>query len=436
MDEKLRALGRREFLKAATAVAAAASLGLGRAGAAEEAAAAGGGRLVKFGIIGPGNQGRLDLSRALRVPNVRCTAVCDIYPPNLKAGLEVAGEGAQGFEDYRDLLAKGDVEAVMITTPLNMHAPIALAALQAGKHIFVEKEMTKTIEEGKQVIRAARQAGKVVQVGHQRRSSPTYQHALDLVEQGVLGKITNVRALWHRNGSWRRAVPEGENYDVTKWGYPDLEHLVNWRLYKATSNGLMAELGSHQLDVCDWFLKASPLAVTGFAGLDWFKDGREVWDNVQCIFEYPGGVRVVYTSIQTNAYDDYYEQFMGTEGTLILTHETEGLLFREQSAEELAWQQFAHKAEVGGKTGIHLDARATVRKGKGEKGEGEAVGGAPGEEDAYYLEFVDWFKAIRTGTQPAANAEVGLRSSAACIVANEAMAKRRTIDFTDKHFSA
>ncbi|MFQ6098121.1 MAG: Gfo/Idh/MocA family protein [Armatimonadota bacterium] len=369
------------------------------------------------------------------MPNVKCTAVCDIFPPNLKAGLDIAGQGARGFEDYREMLEKADIEAVMVTTPLHMHAPITLAALEAGKHVFVEKEMTKTIEEARQVVRAQRATGKIVQVGHQRRSNPTYRHALNLIEQGVLGKITHVRALWHRNGSWRRAVPKDVDVDVTRWGYPDLEHLINWRLYNATSNGLMAELGSHQLDVCDWFLKSRPLAVTGFAGLDHYKDGREVWDNVQCIYEYPDGVKVIYSSIQTNAYDDYYEQFMGTEGTLILTHENEGLLFRERSAEELAWEKYAHKKERDGRKGILLDAKKTVKKGKRERGPGQAVGGKEAQGgDAYYLEFVDWFHAIRTGQQPLANAEVGMASSVACILANEAMKKQKTIKFSPKHF--
>ncbi len=419
-------LSRREFIKGVGVAAAAFSAALGSTAAAQEAKA-GSDRLIRVGIIGPGNQGRKKLmANAVRIPGVKFTAVCDIQSSNLEAGLEVAGEGAKGYEDYREMLDKEDFEACIIAVPLNMHAPLAIAALQAGKHVFCEKQMGRTIEACKDMLRAQRASGKLLQIGHQRRYNPTYHHALKLMKQGVLGEITHIRALWHRNGSWRRRVPND---------HPELERLINWRLYEESSAGLMGELGSHQLDVCNWFLDSTPLAVTGFGGLDYWKDGREVYDNVNCVFEYPNGVRITYTSITTNAYDDYYEQIMGTEGTLILTHEDEGLLFRERRAEKLLWEKMAHKEEVGGKQAIVLDASATPKK-KGEaRGPGEALGEKGEQEDPYYLELFDFFRCIREGGEIFCDGEVGLRSAATCLLANEAMEKRQVIEFNEEHFA-
>jgi predicted dehydrogenase len=351
--------------------------------------------------------------------------VCDIREPNLQLGLKIAGEGAKGYKDYREMLDKENCEAVMIAVPLNMHAPVAIAALEAGKHVFCEKQMAYSIEECKQMVRAQRTAGKLLQIGHQRRYNPTYHHALGLIKEGVLGEITHIRALWHRNGSWRRSVPKEQ---------PELERLINWRLYRASSAGLMGELGSHQLDVCNWFLDAMPLSVTGFGGIDYWKDGREVYDNVNCVFEYPNGVKVTYTSITTNQYDDYYEQIMGKNGTLILTHEYDGKLFRERVAEQLVWGKLAHTEKVGDKEAIVLDASATPSK-KGVRGTAEELGAAGQKESPYYLELYDFFRCIREGDKAFCDGVVGLHSAVTCLLANEAMEQRKVIEFKPEHFA-
>jgi predicted dehydrogenase len=143
---------------------------------------------------------------------------------------------------------------------------------------------------------------------------------MEMIRNGALGKITFVRAQWHRNSSWRRPVAD-----------PKLERLINWRMYKESSGGLMAELASHQIDVANWAIGDTPTAVLGTGGIDYWKDGRETNDNVQAIFEYPGGQKAVFTCILSNAHYGFSEQIMGDQGTIEITI-GKGMYFRETVA--------------------------------------------------------------------------------------------------------
>jgi predicted dehydrogenase len=304
---------------------------------------------------------------------------------------------------------------------------MAIDALNAGKPVYCEKMMAYTVDEAKQMVRTAERTGKILQIGHQRRYSPDYHHALDLIKKGYFGKLTHVRAQWNRNGSWRRAVPNND---------PKLERLLNWRLYNSSSRGLMAELGSHQIDVTNWFLGMHPIAVTGMAGINSYKDGREVWDNVQCIFEYPNGAKLTYQSIQSNAFDDFTEQFMGPKGTLI-TSEVAGksMMFQEQNA-ELEFAKFSqNKQTVGGKQAILLDAGATSKQDKREKTAGQALAGGDGvSKSSYYLEFEDWVDCIRTGRQPFCNGHIGLADTVCVLSANKAMEEGKRVTISEDMF--
>ncbi|MGQ9454220.1 MAG: Gfo/Idh/MocA family protein [Armatimonadota bacterium] len=142
---------------------------------------------INAAIIGTGNQGCFLLERAIKIPNVRFVACCDIQEKNLARGLTIA-KGSKGYSDYREVLERKDIDAVLIATPLHLHAPMTIDSLRSGKHVFCEKMMAYSIEEAKHMLRVARQKGLVLQIGHQRRYDPTYQHAHKLIREGVLGK--------------------------------------------------------------------------------------------------------------------------------------------------------------------------------------------------------------------------------------------------------
>lgn len=376
---------------------------------------------INCGFIGVGSQGTVDMGRALRVPGVRMVGICDIYPPNLKKALKTV-PGARGYTDYRWMLERKDIQAIFIATPLYLHAPMAIDAMQAGKHVFSEKMMAYSIDDAKAMARTARDTKKLLQIGHQRRYNALYNHAYDLIQQGVLGKITHVRLMWNRNGSWRRAVPD-----------PQFERLINWRMYKEYSIGLMAELASHQVHVANWFLDSTPVSVMGMGGIDYWKDGREIYDNVNVLFEYPEGVKVYYQSLTTNQYDDCYEQFMGDKGTLIMTPGG-ATLVPEPKAEELAWASMAHKETVGGKEAIVLDADVTAKL-KLKAGEEEKLEAGTAKADDYLGEIESFIACIRDGREPVCNAIEGLQSAASCLLANEAMAKGKKLEYKAEMFA-
>jgi predicted dehydrogenase len=305
--EKEEDVTRREFLKTAAALAAATTLP--SAGAPAILSAQSLGDPVRYGVIGTGTEGCTLLRFLTTIPEGRCIATCDIYPPNLKKGVETIGTNPDTYEDYRKMLERKDLDAVLIATPLNLHAQMVVDALGAGKHVFVEKTMYFKEEEGGEIRKAAAEHPKqVLQVGLQRRSSVLYQVAMEMIRKGALGKIMFVRAQWHRNNNWRRPVPD-----------PKYERLINWRMYKEYSGGLLAELASHQIDVANWAIGAEPVSVVATGGIDYWKDGRETCDNVEAIYEYPEGKKLLWSSILYNAHLEYNEQIMGDRGTLIIT---------------------------------------------------------------------------------------------------------------------
>jgi len=311
---------------------------------------------------------------------------CDARPSNQKRARqaiadhpdysEADAERLRQYADVDEMLADPDVEMVVIALPLWLHAPVTIKALQAGKHVFCEKLMAHSVGECKAMVRASRETNRLLAIGHQRHYSALYDNANYLVQNGHLGTIRHIRAQWHRNNAipriakdadgnlqydekgqpvyvtdeagnivyfdgWKPPIPEEDlNVDYQKFGYKSLDELVRWRLYDRTGAGLMAELGSHQLDACSIFLgKVHPTAVTGFGGTFYFKDGREVDDHVFTMFEFPAvddpkdRVVVTYTSINTNAFPGgdlaYGEMVMGTQGTMMVAGEKELLLYRE-----------------------------------------------------------------------------------------------------------
>lgn len=299
---------RRDFIK--TAGAASLSLGavVGTSAIAQDAKKVAANDHVQIGVIGTGSRGRHLLQNIMEVPGVKITALCDIRKKSLKKGKKHAGDDVWVTEDYRELLAREDVDGVIIATPLHLHGNMAVDALYAGKDVLVEKTMAYDIPQVIEMRKAVRETGRLLQVGHQRRYSPLYQKVLQIIRNGEIGQVTNIRAQWHRNGDWRRKVKD-----------PKMEELINWRLYRDYSGGLTTELATHQIHVVNWLLGEVPDSVVGIGGIDYWKDNRDVYDNINVIFSYPSGVKFTYTSITTNKFYGCNEQIMGTEGTIELS---------------------------------------------------------------------------------------------------------------------
>lgn len=298
---------RRTFVKktglAATGIVAASTLGANIIGGL------GTNEIVNIGIIGTGSRGAGLIPVINGIDKLNVVACSDVLPFRLEAGIAKTEGKAKAYADYKQLLEDKDVDAVLIATPLNTHSQIAIDALEAGKHIYCEKTMAKGYKGIRKLVDAARSSDLVFQTGHQYHSSRLYVHVVDLIKSGKVGKIAAFECQWNRNGDWRRHVPK-----------PELERAINWRMYREYSGGLAAELCSHQIDFANWVLETVPEKVIGFGGVDYWKDGRETYDNIHLVYSYPGGEKAKFTCLTSNAKDDYKIKVMGDKGTIIMDY--------------------------------------------------------------------------------------------------------------------
>ena len=418
---------------------------------------------------------------------------------------DAARQQVKVYGAYEDLLADKDVEAVIIALPLHLHAEASIKAMRAGKHVLTEKLMGHSIHECKEMSRVSRETGKILATGHQRHYSVLYDNAVHTIGRaGLLGQLHSIRAQWHRgnlpgNDSWKPPMPDDESLakklvgwkkdletakpadivpltkriaqleaqisdalvDAAKYGYTPmtlgdgearspLQELIRWRLWNRTGGGLMAELGSHQLDAAGIFVsamhgegkKVKPLTVTAVGNRSIFPADREVEDHVYCMYEYPAPgyeedknkkVVVTYSSINGNGFGDYGEVVMGTKGTLVLEREQDVMLYK----------------------GSAKDTRVTVTKKKDGSaaldttesggGGGPAAGGKVAGDGAppsrgYTEEMEHWAWCIRNPSpenQPRCKPEVAIADAVIALVSNIALSNPATqarIEFKPEWF--
>lgn len=269
------------------------------------------GKRIKLGLIGCGDRGKGVLGIAKAMPDrYEITAACDVLDFRIEETKKAfAGLPIKYYKQYQALLDDKNVEAVIIAVPLNWHFPIASDALKAGKQVYLEKTMTFTIPEAYQLVALAKEhSSQILQVGHQYRYTPLYFKVKEMIEKGYLGKVTQIDCRWDRNWNWRRPVPSG---------YTDRQ--INWRMYKESSGGLPAELLSHQIDFINWAFDTHPDYILGTGGIDYFKDGRETYDNVQALLRYDkAGMIGNFGATCGNAHDGYIFKIKGTKGSVHL----------------------------------------------------------------------------------------------------------------------
>jgi predicted dehydrogenase len=417
-DEQKR-IGRRNFLKAVAGAPAMVALG---AAALTRGPVHGG--PVKIALVGTGDMGR-GLLNNYQKEYCDLKALCDVNPKRRAAMSKMMVEKGwpkpNEYDDWQQMLQSEDLEAVHVATPLWTHKDITVGSLNAGKHVLCEKMMAKTPEECQAMIDAANKNNRVLEIGYQRYYNPVYQAAYtNIIKQGLLGDVFHVRLAWHRNSTWRKNEESpAPNFDPSRWGYPDWEHLLNWRMYKKYSEGLLCELGSHQVTAASWFLDASPEAVYCTGGTFRFKDGREVADHVYATFEYSGGRTATFSTIQSNAFDQNYEMFMGTKGTLIMSREFDAFLFQEG---ENAGNT---RVEVSKGSGPVADSSATQAVESSTRTVDTPVSGASDKGISYKTEIAEFCSAIRTGSPVRCGGEKAM-TSAVAILAGNSSAERRT----------
>ena len=262
---------------------------------------------LNIGIIGTGDRGQGLIKLISKIDGMRLIAICDNLQFRLDQAATIAPKAIK-YSNYKELLSNKNLDAVIISTPLNTHASIACDAVDASLHIYCEKTMVKgDISTMNLVKKVKKDHDKIFQTGHQYHSSRLYSHIVELVQSGEIGQIIAIQAQWNRNGNWRRQVQD-----------PKFERQINWRMYREYSYGLTAELSSHQIDFSNWLLKSTPKKVVGFGGIDYWKDGRETYDNIHLTYSYPSGVKASFTCLTSNGKDDYQIKVMGDKASIMI----------------------------------------------------------------------------------------------------------------------
>ena len=373
---------------------------------------------VRLGIIGMGDRGSLlllTLKNFEKEANLEIAAVCDNYQPNYENALKLAGGKVKGFYDYRQLLDMKDIDAVLIATPLHEHAHIALDAMKAGKHVFCEKSMARTVEDTQLMYDTHISTKTILQIGHQRMFDPVYLEAVDRIKKGEIGKITQMRMFWHRNNDWRRKIPKGK---------PELERKINWRLYKDYSAGLMTELASHQLQVGNWLMGEPPVSVMGAGSINYWKDGREVYDNVALIYSYSNGTQLIYDSVISNKHYGCEEQILGDKGTMELEINK---VYSEHPPKAPGIQQLITNIEKGIFDTIPIGGATWIPE-VGIRDKGEFISGKY-KMDEVQLQLEAFVKYIRDGKAPEELALEGYRATIWSLLGEKAIIEGNKIEY-------
>lgn len=368
---------------------------------------------VRVGIIGTGGRGMNLIDNIGKIEGMDIMACCDILPFRLDKAMEAAAEGARRYDNYKKLLEDKSIDAVILSVPLSLHFEMAKDILAADKHLYCEKTMTFTIEETMALKPIVENSGKVFQVGYQHRYNPLYNMVKEILDGDEFGELSHIECYWNRNGDWRRPVTD------TKF-----ERIINWRMYREYSAGLIGELSSHQINIANWMLGDTPTKVTGMGGINYWKDGRETYDNVHTIFQYPSGVKLNCTCLTTNAEMGFQMKFYGKNATIQLVR---GADYTAQLYVEPTYFT-AMNAEQG------VDAVSGATAQLLEKGEPIPIySGEAGREDAEPTVrcLASFGDCVRENKTPLVGYESGKGSALCVALANMSMEKEQVIHWKD-----
>jgi len=407
---------------------------------------------INVALLGAGAQGQVLMNACLKIPGIRFKALCDIWTEynqkRVSRMLTAYRHEHNTYTDYKEMLEKEkDLDAVIVATPDFWHSEHAVACMKAGRHVYCEKEMSNTLEGAKKMVEAAKESGKLLQIGHQRRSNPRYRHAYDKLLTGakLLGAITCINGQWNRSKAACEDLGSPKNAEIDqatleKYGFKSMQQFRNWRWYKGLGGGPIVDLGSHQIDIYSWFLGANPKAVIASGGIDYWK-GHDWYDNVMVIYEYQVGdrtVRAYYQTITTNSANGYYETFMGDEGTLEISEASaRGSVYREAGVPAENWEKWvkmgfikepAKKEEPKPAGDAVLDVRESPKPPSYEIP--VTLEGKPYHQP--HLE--NFFDAIRGKAKLNCPAEIGYETAVTVLKVNEAVAAEKKLEFKPEEF--
>lgn len=392
---------------------------------------------IRLGFIGIGGMGRGHLGNFMDRSDVEVVVVCDVWGFARDRARKMTEEQPHGpaevESDFRRVLERKDVDAVVIAAPDHWHALPMIMACEAGKDVYVEKPISHNIVEGRKMVEAARTHKRVVQVGTQQRSGLHFQEAVDIVRSGKIGKVARVDTWNYSNespmgiGSPADGAPPGDlDWDFWLGPAPRVTFNPNrfigtFRWFWDYAGGMMTDWGVHLLDIVQWAMEVeAPTRISAAGGKLVLQDNRETPDTLDVLFEYPEFV-ATYSNRKTNAYtpDDhgYGITFYGTDGTLFVDRSGYDLYPELGGAAEAPEPAYLRLQETG---------RPSWSRGRRvEVGRAQRTSGPGADQNEPHIE--NFLECMRTRERPISDIEIGHRSTSTCLLGNIAYRTRRTI---------
>lgn len=403
---------------------------------------------VRLGVIGFGVQGHFDLRTALKVPGVALAGICDLYTGRLENAKEMYGSDLYTTRDYRELLEKKDIDAVIIATTDCWHAQITTEALAKGKHVYIEKPMVYKIEQGYKVIDAAKKYGKVLQVGSQRVSSIGYAKAKELLASGEIGKLNMINAVYDRQssiGAWEYTIPKDASAATTDWDVfikatekmPfDAKKFFWWRAFKEVGTGVAGDLFIHLLSGSHFITNSKgPETIYSTGQFSYWKDGRNMPDVMSGVMQYPDCAEhpAFQMTLQVNFISGTGGQevirLVGSEGIIELNGNS--LTVKHSIMPEAPGfggydSLFTFSKSMQTEMQKDYDAKWTPEQRK-RKTKEDIVFKAPQGYDDHLDHFTNFFEAVRTGKAVVEDAEFGFRAAAPALSCNESYFTKKIV---------
>jgi predicted dehydrogenase len=440
----VQSLNRRNFLKAAGAATALAGTKLHALTGvqAEPAKPVAANDHIQIALIGAGGQGQGDTKNAVQVPGVKLVAVADCYDGRLEHSKELWGQDVFTTRDYREVLARKDIDAVIVGTSDHWHKQVSVDAMKAGKDVYCEKPMIHRYEDGPVMIETARATNRIIQIGSQRVSSMIYIKAKELLAAGAIGQLSAITAWWDRNssmGAWNYTVPLDASTETCDWERflgtaPKIpfnaEHFFQWRKWKAYGSGVAGDLFVHLFSGTHFITGShGPTRAMATGGLRFWKDGRDAPDVLLGLFDYPQGFNL---NLRVNFVNGGAEGegfiFTGSEGTM------------EIGDGGVTLNRVPREKEPGLTVSTFTNAmQARIEKEYREKYPRQHPTGEPssrmeryaapeGYSDSYD-HFKNFFAAIRSRQPVVEDAVFGFRAAGAALLSNLSYARGSVINW-------
>lgn len=394
---------------------------------------------IRLALIGAGIMGTEDANTAMRHANVSLVAVCDLYDGRLASAKQKWGDGLYLTKDHHEILKRSDVDAVIIGTPDSWHKQISIDALNAGKHVYCEKPMVHSVEEGAEVIAAWEKSGKIMMVGSQGLSSLGNEKAKELLEAGAIGDLVYAEGFWARmspEGAWQYNVPADGNEQTVDWKRYisntksrdwDPLRFFRWRNYLDYGTGMSGDLFVHLFSSLHFITNSlGPTKVSSMGGLRYWKDQREVPDVLLGMFDYPEteshpGFNL---SLRCNFVDGTsgttYLRIVGTKGSMDVKWEEVVLKLNSNSESEDPFMK--EQAKLRSSSGVESRAKILPPRETSYTAERTWKG-------AHYDHFGNWFSAIRTGGTVVEDPIFGFRAAAPALLCNDSYFEDRFIQW-------